>query len=79
MMLMAIGLLSLCGCVRERDPFAGCAGVPIQCASSPYPPLGLGLMEPMPTGVVPYGTLTPSVIQGQYWVTGQPTGTVHAR
>jgi hypothetical protein len=32
----------------------------------------------MPTGQVPYGLLVPTVIQGEYWVTGQPYGTVHA-
>lgn len=64
--LMGVALLSLCGCAFE----------PVyQPMPSAYPPPGL--YQTMPTGQVPYGTLTPSVIQGQYWVTGQPTGTVH--
>lgn len=61
---------------------AGCAFEPVY-QPTPYPsaspPPGLYPMGPMPTGVVPYGQLVPTVVQGQYWVTGQPTGTVHAK
>ena len=66
---LSIVVVSLCGCVIQQDPFLH--------QSHPYPPPGLYPQGPMPTGQVPYGTLTPSVIHGQYWVTGQPYGTVH--
>lgn len=65
--LIGVALLSLCGCAYE----------PVY-QSHRYPPPGLYPMGPMPTGQVPYGTLTPAPMLGQYWVTGQPYGTVHA-
>ena len=55
----------------------GCAFEPVYQPSA-YPPPGVYPQGPMPTGQVPYGTLSPAPVMGQYWVTGQPTGTVHA-
>lgn len=66
--LIGIVLLGVAGCAFEPG---------YQPMPSAYPPPGLYPQGPMPTGVVPYGTLTPAPTMGQYWVTGQPTGTVH--
>lgn len=65
-MIVLLLLLSLTGCVIKQDPFV----------SHPYPPPGLYPQGPMPTGQVPYGTLVPTPMLGQYWVTGQPYGTI---
>lgn len=65
-LLIGIALISLLGCAFE----------PVYQPTT-YPPPGLYPMGPMPTGQVPYGQLVPSHLQGQYYVTGQPYGTVH--
>lgn len=56
----------------------GCAFEPVY-QPMPYPPPGLYPMGPMPTGQPVPGMLVPSVIQGQYYVTGQPYGMVHGQ
>lgn len=53
-----------------------------QHVASPQAPYPVWWGEPGPvlsTGQVPVGTLVPTPILGEYWVEGQPSGTVHTR
>ena len=69
MITLSLLLLVLGGCANPELPYSA--------QSHPYPPPGLYPQGPMPTGQVPFGTLVPSHLQGEYYVTGQPFGTVH--
>lgn len=71
LLLLSIVVVSLCGCVVRQDPFLS--------QSHPYPPPGLYPQGPMPTGQPVLGTLTVAPVYGEYWVTGQPYGTVHVQ
>ena len=84
LLLLSVLLLSGCADQQEAKLRAWCeVHTPGQCA---FIGQGGGVVMPMGYGpgpvyqtlqTPPIGTLVPTPIMGEYWVTGQPTGTVH--